>query len=322
MIVQTVSLQDPSDYYLSCRSSDGNLGFNLVDLDPSCKFFMVPMGAGRASLKGPNGKFVDLHGNRLRCDGTTTGVGFIFSNTTLQLDNGKYLSNVVDNNTITASSTATSLVIKSTSFESFSVNTSLSAPAITYNNDVSIECRYRPGKNYLALKRSSGTIYITFSIPYSMDGERNGSVEVILNHMRDNIAGGLINIKLNDEPLVQKYVPPTKFQAQDMSCLSLSPLSGENRLSITLSEGFSGAYCFSDAALVFKDNNGYLRQENSMYALGRSSGSSYNGGKLEDNLRTGNPYLSLEGGSSLVEDHFCSQGRVIGYSKLCDQDST
>lgn len=62
--------------------------------------------------------------HRLRCDGTTTGVGFIFSDTTLQLDSGKYLSNVVDNNTITASDTATSLVIRSTSFESFSVSTS------------------------------------------------------------------------------------------------------------------------------------------------------------------------------------------------------
>lgn len=81
MIIQTVSLKDPNENYLSWPS-DGSLRFDLVDLDPSCKLFMVPMGAGRTCLKGPNGKFVDLHGNRFRCDGTTTGVGFIFSDTT------------------------------------------------------------------------------------------------------------------------------------------------------------------------------------------------------------------------------------------------
>ena len=311
MIIQTVSLKDPNEKYLSCRPSDGSLGFDLVDLDPSCKFFMVPMGAGRTCLKGPNGKFVDLHGNRLRCDGTTTGVGFIFSDTALQLDSGKYLSNVVDNNTITASDTATSLVMKSTSFESFSVSTSLSVPAITYN-DVCIECRYTPGRNYLALKKSSGTIDIIFSIPYSMDGERNGTVEVILNHMRDNSAGGVIDIELNEKPLIQKYAPPTKFEAQNISCLSLSSLSGENRLSITLSQGFFGTYCFSDAALVFKTNNGYLRQENSVYALGLSSGSSYNSGKLEDDLRKGNPYLSLEEGSSWSKITFAVREELLG----------
>ena len=311
MIIQTVSLRDPNKKYLSCRPSDGSLGFDLVDLDPSCKFFMVPMGAGRTCLKGPNGKFVDLHGNRLRCDGITTGVGFIFSDTTLQLDSGKYLSNVVDNNTITASDTATSLVIKATSFESFSVSTSLSVPAITYN-DVSIESRYRPGRNYLALNKSSGTIDIIFSIPYSMDGERNGTVEVILNHMRDNSAGGVIDIELNNQPLIQKYAPPTKFGAQNMTSLVLSYLSGENRLSIKLSQGFLGTYCFSDAALVFKSNKGYVRQENSVYALGLSSGSSYNSGKLEDDLRKGNPYLSLEGGSSWSKITFAVREELLG----------
>ncbi|KAI1463618.1 uncharacterized protein F4812DRAFT_468514 [Daldinia caldariorum] len=281
MIIQTVSLRDPNKNYLSCKASDGSLRFDLVDLDPSCKFFMVPMGRGRTCLKGPNGRFVDIHGNRFRCDGITTGVGFIFSDNTLQLDRGKYLSNVVDNNTITARDTATSLVIKSTSFESFSVSTSLSVPTITYD-DVFVECRYRPGRDYLALKKSSGTINITFSIPYSMYGEGNGTVEVILNHMRDNVAGGVIDIGSNNQPLIQKYAPPTKFEAQNLSSLSLYPLSGENTLSITLSQGFLGTYCFSDAALVFKDNNGYLRQENSVREPGTSIDIFLNGSNIED----------------------------------------
>ncbi|OTA67803.1 hypothetical protein K449DRAFT_364239 [Hypoxylon sp. EC38] len=261
MLIQTVSLKDPNQKYLSCKPSDGR---------------------------------------------------FTFSDTTLQLDSGKYLSNVVDNNTITARNTATNLVIKSTSFESFSVSTSLSVPAITYNSDVFIECRGRPGMDYLALKDSSGTIDIIFSIPYSMDGERNGVVEVILNHMRDNIAGGIIDVELNNKSLIQKYVPPTKFEAQDIYCLPLSSVSGENRLSIKLSQGFLGTYCFSGATLVFKDNNGYLRQENTVYALERSSGSSYNSGKLEDDLRQGDPYLSLEGNPSWSKITFAVREELLG----------
>ena len=311
MIIQTVSLKDPNQKYLSCRPRDGSLGFDLVDLDPSCKFFMVPMGAGRTCLKGPNGKFVDLHENRFRCDGITTGVTFIFSDTTLRLDSGKYLSNVVDNNTITSRDTPTKLVIKATSFESFSVSMSLSVPAINYNN-VSIESRYRPERNYLALKESNGTIDIIFSIPYSMDGERNGTVKVILNHMRDNVAGGVIDIELNNKPLVQRHAPPTKFEAQNMSPLSLSYLSGENTLSIKLSKGFPGTYCFSDAALIFQDNKEFVRQENSVYALGLSSGSSYEGGKLVDNLSKGNPYLSLEGESSWSRITFAVREELLG----------
>ncbi|EMR72585.1 hypothetical protein UCREL1_359 [Eutypa lata UCREL1] len=280
MIIQTVSLKDPNQKYLSCRPRDGSLGFDLVDLDPSCKFFMVPMGAGRTCLKGPNGKFVDLHENRFRCDGITTGVTFIFSDTTLRLDSGKYLSNVVDNNTITSRDTPTKLVIKATSFESFSVSMSLSVPAINYNN-VSIESRYRPERNYLALKESNGTIDIIFSIPYSMDGERNGTVKVILNHMRDNVAGGVIDIELNNKPLVQRHAPPTKFEAQNMSPLSLSYLSGENTLSIKLSKGFPGTYCFSDAALIFQDNKEFVRQENSVRESGTSIDIFLNGNKIE-----------------------------------------
>ena len=53
--------------------------FGLTDLDPSCKFYMVPWDAGRTCLKGPNGKFVHIHENRLRYDGIYTGVGFIFT---------------------------------------------------------------------------------------------------------------------------------------------------------------------------------------------------------------------------------------------------
>ena len=313
MIIQTVSLKDPTGRYLSCKPSDASLAFTLFDLDPSCKFFVVPWGAGRTCLKGPNGKFVDLHGNRLRCDGTNTGVGFIFSDTHLQLDNGKYLSNIIDKQTITTSDTATTLVIKSTSFESFSVSTALSVPAITY--DVSIESFYseQPGRKYLALKKSSGTIDIIFSIPYSMDGERNGTVDLIFNHMRDNSWNGVIDVKLNNKPLIEKYAPPVgEFFVQLMSCLSPPSLSGENRLSITLSQGFSGNYYFSDAALVFKTNNGYVRQENSVYALGQSSGSSYNSGKLEDNLRKGDPYLSLEGGSSWSKISFAVREELLG----------
>ena len=311
MIIQTVSLKDPNKKYLSCRPSDGSLGFDLVDLDPSAKFFMVPGGAGRTCLKGPNGKFIDLHGNRLMCSGITTGVTFIFFDTILQLGNGRYLSNVVDNNTITASDTATSLVIKSTSFESFSVSMALSVPAITYN-DVSIENRFRPERDYLALKKPSGTIDIIFSIPYSMDGERNGTVEVILNHMRDNNTGGVINIELNNKPLIQQYAPPTQFRAQNMTSLALYQLSGENKLTIRLSPGFGVTYCFSDAALVFKANDGYIRQTNSVYALGQSSGSSYNSGKLEDDLRRGNPYLSLNEGSSWSRISFAIREELLG----------
>ena len=317
MIIQTVSLKDPTGRYLSCKP-DGTLAFTLWDLDPSCKFFMVPWGAGRTCLKGPNGKFVDLHGNRLRCDGINTGVGFIFSDTHLQLYSSKYLSkylsNIIDKQTITVSDTATTLVIKSTSFESFSVTTALSVPAITYD-DVSIESFYseQPGRKYLALKKSSGTIDIIFSIPYSMDGERNGTVDLIFNHMRDNSWNGVIDVKLNNKPIIEKYAPPVgEFFVQLMSCLSLPSLSGENRLSITLSQGFSGNYYFSDAALVFKTNNGYVRQENSVYALGQSSGSSYNSGKLEDNLRKGDPYLSLEGGSSWSKISFAIREELLG----------
>ena len=123
-------------------------------------------------MEGPNGKFVDLYGNKLRCDGTTTKVGLTVSDISLQLDSGKYLSNVIENNTITASDTTTSLVIKSTSFESFNLSTSLFVPAIDYN-DVFIESCYRAGRGYSALKKSSRTIDIVFSIPYSMDGESN-----------------------------------------------------------------------------------------------------------------------------------------------------
>lgn len=65
MIIQTMSLKDPNEKCLSCRPSYGSLGFDLVDLDPSYKLFMVPTGARRIYLKVPNGKFFDLHGNRL-----------------------------------------------------------------------------------------------------------------------------------------------------------------------------------------------------------------------------------------------------------------
>ncbi|KAJ4469546.1 hypothetical protein J3R30DRAFT_3713747 [Lentinula aciculospora] len=313
MIVQTVSIKDPNGKFLSCRPKDGTLGFDLIDLDPSCKFYMVPWGAGRTCLKGPNGKFIDLHGNRFRCDGIYTGAGFIVSDITLRLDSGKYLSNVIENNTITANDTATRLVIKSTSFESFHVSTSLSVPAIIYNNDVSIEDRYRPGRNYLVLKNYNGTIDIIFSVPYSMDGERNGTVELILNHMRD-ATGGIVDINLNNQPLFPKYSnTTTRFEAQNLGSLLLSPLQGsENRLSISLSRGYPGNYYFSDAALVFKDGNGYVKQENSVYALELSSGSSYNGGTLEDSLRRGNPYLSIEGGASWSKITFTVREELLG----------
>ncbi|KAJ3904486.1 hypothetical protein F5879DRAFT_67961 [Lentinula edodes] len=312
MIIQTVSIKGPNNKYLSCRPNDGSLGFDLIDLDPSCKFFMVPWGAGRTCLKGPNGRFVDLHGIRFRCDGIYTGAGFIVFDTTLQLDSGKYLSNVVENNTITANDTATHLVIKSTSFESFHVSTSLSVPAITYNSDVSVEDRYRPGRNYLALKNYSGTIDIIFSIPYSMDGERNGTVELIVNHMRD-ASGGIIDINLNNQPLFPRYShTTTRFEAQNLGSLVLSSLTGENTLSISLAEGYLGNYYFSDAALVFKDSKGYVKQENSVYAIGLSSGSSYNGGSLEDSLRKGNPYLSIEGSTSWSRVTFTVREELLG----------
>ena len=82
-----------------------------------------------------------------------------------------------------------------------------------------------------------------------------------------------------------------------MSSLALYALYGGNRLSKRLSPGSWGTYCFSDADLVFKANNGYFRQTNSVYALDLSCGSSYNSGKLEDDLSKGNPYLSLNEGS-------------------------
>ncbi|BCR94929.1 fascin domain-containing protein [Aspergillus luchuensis] len=311
MIVQTVSLKDPNENYLSCKSN-GNLRFDLVDLDPSCIFFMVPMGAGRTCLKGPNGKFIDLHNASFRCDGVTTGAALIFDDKILKLDSGRYLSNVVVDETIAVSSDATKLEIKATSFESFNVNMSLSVPTVTYNSNVLIENRYRPGKNYLALENSSGTIDISFSIPYSMDGERNGTVEVIFNHMRDNNSGGVIDVELNDQPVSQSYAPPTSFEVESIYTSTLSSLSEENRLSITLSQGVSGTYCFSDAALVFRDQDGYLKQQNSMYALGLSSGSSYNDGKLEKGLREGNPYLTLEGGSSWSKITFTVREELLG----------
>ncbi|GAW03784.1 hypothetical protein LENED_005533 [Lentinula edodes] len=210
-----------------------------------------------------------------------------------------------------ASNTATHLVIKSTSFESFHVSTSLSVPAIIYDN-VSIEDNYRPGRNYLALKNYGGTIDIIFSIPYSMDGERNGTMELILNHMRE-ATGGIVDISLNNRLLFPRYSnTTTKFEAQNLGSLHLSSLTGENTLSISLSLGEQGNYYFSDAALVFKDNNGYVKQENSVYAVGLSSGSSYNGGSLEDSLRKGNPYLSIEGGASWSKIIFTVREELLG----------
>lgn len=310
MIIQTISLKDPNGRYLSCKSSNGKLAFDQVDLDPSCKFFMVSAGAGRTCLMAPNGRFVDLHDDKLLCDGVTTGVSFVISDTTLRLDSGKYMSNATSDNTITVSYTATSLVIKATSFESFNVSTSLCVPAITYDN-IFIEDRYMPGRDYLVLKSRSGSIDIIFSIPYSMEGQRNGTVDVILKHMRDNSAGGLVDIELNGQALLQKQVAPTKWQAQNMITLSIPNLSGENRLSIKLSKGFLGNYCLSDAALVYRDNNGYVKQENSVYARGASSGSSYNGGKLEDDLRHGDPYLTLDGGSGWSKISFTVREELL-----------
>jgi len=313
MIVQTLSIKNPNGKYLSCRL-DGSLQFDLIDLDPSCKFYMVPWGAGRTCLKGPNGKFIDIHGNRFLCDGTYTGVGFIFTvETTLRLDSGKYLSDVIEANTIISSDTPTHLDMKSTSFESFNVNTSLSVPAITYNDNVSIEDRYRPGRNYLVLKNSGATVEITFSIPYTMDGDRNGTVELILNHRRD--VGGIIDVILNNGPLISKYsgTPTETFKTQNMSCLVLASLKGEeNKLSINLSRGYPGNYYLSDAALVFKDSSGHVKQENSIYALGLSSGSSYNGGTLEDTLRKGNPYLSIDGELSWSKITFAVREELLG----------
>ncbi|KAJ3914593.1 hypothetical protein F5877DRAFT_6394, partial [Lentinula edodes] len=248
-------------------------------------------------IKDPNNKYLSF--------------GFTVSDTALQLDNGKYLSNAVENNTIMASNTATHLVIKSTSFESFHVSMSLSVPAIIYDN-VSIEDNYRPGRNYLALKNYGGTIDIIFSIPYSMDGERNGTMELILNHMRE-ATGGIVDISLNNRLLFPRYSnTTTKFEAQNLGSLHLSSLTGENTLSISLSLGEQGNYYFSDAALVFKDNNGYVKQENSVYAVGLSSGSSYNGGSLEDSLRKGNPYLSIEGGASWSKIIFTVREELLG----------
>ncbi|RSL84449.1 hypothetical protein CEP52_016437 [Fusarium oligoseptatum] len=312
MVIQAVSLKSPCGKYLSCRSSDDTLEFDQPDLDPSCKFFMVPLGAGRTCLKGPNGKFVDLHGDRFLCDGITTGVGFLFSDITLQLSSGKYFSNVVDGNTITASGIPTSLIIKPTSFQSFAVSTPLCVPTITYGDGVFVEDHYQQGRNYLALKKSGSTIDIVFSLPYSVDEERGGTVEVLLNHMRDKtITGGVINIQLNGEPIAIKFVPPTKFFTENVLSLPLSSLSGENKLSIALSDGFKGTYCLSDSALVFKDEEGYLRQENSLDALGSSPGSSYNNGELEDDLRTGHPYLSLKGRSSWSKVTFAIRKEML-----------
>lgn len=339
MVVQTLSIKNRSGGYLFCRD-DGRLSFDTTVIDPSCKFHMVPWGAGRTCLKGPNGKFINIHGNRFLCDGIYTGVGFIFiktslqldsskhlgneidssnisAETTLQLDSGKYLSDVTDvpsrPNTITASDTPTYLEMKPISFESFDVNMSLSVPAIIYNSDVSIEDSHRPGRNYLVLKNYNGTVDIIFSIPYTMDREKDGTVELIINHCRD-LTGGNIDINLNDKPLLPNYsqTPTDRFEIQNLGSLVLAPLLGENKLSIKLSQGYLGNYYFSDAALVFKDRGGYVKQENSVYALGLSSGSSYSGGTLEDRLRKGNPYLSIEGETSWSKTTFTVRREMLG----------
>ncbi|KAF4613035.1 hypothetical protein D9613_011007 [Agrocybe pediades] len=263
-------------------------------------------------LKGPTGKFVEIHGTRFLCDGIYTGVGFIFTETTLQLDSGKYLSDVIENGTVSARDAPTRFDIKSTGFESFNVNMSLSVASITYDG-ASIEDRYRPGRNYLVLNSSRATIDITFSIPYTVEGERNGTVELLLNHRRD--FGGIIDVYLNSQHLISRYggVPTNAFETQNMTSIALGPLSGgENNLSIRLSQGSPGNYYFSDAALVFKDNTGYIKQQNSIYALGVVSGSSYNGGILEDKYRRGNPYLSIEGGVSWSKITFTVKEELLG----------
>ena len=193
------------------------------------------------------------------------------------------------------------------------MNTSLSVAAITYNSDVSIDDRYRAGRDYLVLKNYSGTIDIIFSIPYTMDGERDGTVELILNHMRD-VTGGIIDIDLNGQTLLPNYsaTPTNTFETQNLHSLVLAFLPGENKLSITLSRGYFGNYYFSDAALVFKDSSGYVKQQNSIYALGLSSGSSYNAGTLEDRLREGNPYLSIEGATSWSRITFTVRKELLG----------
>jgi hypothetical protein len=71
---------------------------------------------------------------------------------------------------------------------------------------------------------------------------------------------------------------------------------------------------------VFKDNDGFLKQKKSVHALGVSSATSYNDGKLEDNIRRVNPYLAIiKGGSSWskitfrVREGFLSiENRVVG----------
>ena len=260
---------------------------------------MVLWGAGRTCLKGPNGKFVDIHENKFLCDSIYTGVCFIFTETTLKMDGGKYLSDVIEANAIIASDTPTRLDMKWTSFESFNVNTSLSVPAITYDGDVPIELptmfSIERKRNYLVLKNTNATVDITFSIPYTMDEDRNGTVELILNHRRD--AGGIIDVNLNNKPLIPKYsgTPTETFETQNLRYSTLASLHEENKLSINLSLGYPGNYYFSDAALVFKDSSGCVKQENSIYALGLSSSSSYNGGTLEEKLGKGYPYLYIGG---------------------------
>lgn len=43
MTLKVVSLEDPNSKYLSCKPSEDGLLFNLVDLDPSDKFFKVSL---------------------------------------------------------------------------------------------------------------------------------------------------------------------------------------------------------------------------------------------------------------------------------------
>jgi hypothetical protein len=145
-----------------------------------------------------------------------------------------------------------------------------------------------------------------------MIGEKNGTFEVILNHMRD-ISGGIVDINLNNRSFLSKYsgTPTNTFVTQNVGCLVL-PSSQYNKLSVKLSQGFPGNYYFSDAALVFKDGHGNVREANSMYALGFSSGSSYNVGTLEDALRKGNPYLSIEKETSWSRITFTVREELLG----------
>ena len=55
-----------------------------------------------------------------------------------------------------------------------------------------------------------------------------------------------------------------------------------------------------------------MKEENSIYALGLSSGSSYNAGTLEDRLREGNPYLSIEGATSWSRITFTVRKELLG----------